>query len=70
MLCCNIFDNKFLDLKRKECLGGGIFIQFFSLLGYDELKCRSFMAFGLKTAAFWTLTDHGIQTFLKADAGL
>ena len=37
-----------------------LFIQSFLLLGYDELKCRSFWVFGLKTAVFWILMDYGI----------
>ena len=58
MLCYNIFNNKFLDLYRREYLGGSVFIQSFSLLGYDELECRSVLVFGLKSAAFWTRTDR------------
>ena len=34
------------------------------LLGYDELNCRSFSVLGPESAAFWTLTDHGIVVLL------
>ena len=52
MLCCNMFDNKFLDLYRKEYLGGSIFYSELLLVGirgagmegfcgvWDEKRCR------------------------------
>ena len=32
----------------------------FSSMGHNELECSTFLVSGLKTAAFWTLTDQGI----------
>ena len=30
-------------------------------MGHNELECSTFLVSGLKTAAFWTLTDQGIE---------
>ena len=38
-------------------------VMVFRVVFYDELECRSFLVFGLKTAAFWTLTDHRIWVY-------
>ena len=48
MLCSNMFHNKFLDIDRKEYLGGDILLQSFSLLGYNKLECRCFTDVGTK----------------------
>ena len=66
----NIFNNKFLDFYEKEYLEGSIFVQSFSLFGYDELKSRTFLVFSLKIAAFWTLTNHGLVPYRRSGSRL
>ena len=60
MIQYDTFIDKISRTLRKGYLRRSDFIQGFSLLEYDELECRSFLVFGPKTAAYWTLTDHGI----------
>ena len=33
-------------------------------MGHNELECSTFLVFGLKPAAFWTLTDQGIEVIV------